>query len=281
MSSCNDVKAFISLLLKDNIRHSILSFLTLRGICHLFNVLEPELEEIDLIEFVKYARSISHDDILDSFFEVEEFDCFLFLRWCNKNEISLKRLFLHISDDLKYSNSNLIPWALVTYLETWGSELRAISLKFSRNSNMAESIITSVFTLCQNILMFALEGRRLKMDPYQCERILQTARGCPFLRDWVLVGRTPLIKDNNIEDMQRFCNTIKAALGGNDEVHELFLSRKQRSLQACQYTMTALESLLEKKGLRLTRIRRKKGLYKGIDHMLGRHNNIFLTFNHT
>ena len=143
---------------------------------------------------------------------------------------------------------------------------------------MAFSVISGVFALCRNIIMFALDGPLLEMSPCQCENIMQTARGCPFLRDWVFVGRTPLIEDHEFNDIKRFCHTVRAALGGDDEVHELFLSRTQRSLQACQYTMTALESLLEKKGLRLTRIRSKRYRKKNINRMLGRHHNRFLLF---
>jgi hypothetical protein len=116
--------------------------------------------------------------------------------------------------------------------------------------------------------MFALDGPLLKMSPRQCERILQASRGCTFLRDWVFVGRTPLFEDHKFNDIKRFCRTVKDALRGDDEVHELFLSRTQNSLQACQYTMTALESLLEKTRLRLTRIRYECDI-KELDMMFG------------
>ena len=113
MSSCSVAKSLIVLLHDIGVRQSIVAFLTLRDMWNLFNGLENELREEELFQYVEYARSKSHDDKFDSFFEFEEFDdCYSFLRWCNKNDISVRRLFLHISE----GSTEDIQWALEAYL---------------------------------------------------------------------------------------------------------------------------------------------------------------------
>ena len=226
--------------LKD-IRRLFVQYLSLREIWN--------LDEAYIGYFLADAKFSASTDTLDSFFECDEFDSLLFLRWCDENNIVVKRLFLCVSSDdsTKYSLDLLN--ALESYLKKMGSKVIAISFKFAFNCIItAQGLITLAFQHCPNLVLFSLDGGLLNFSKFQIDAILIEARKCHSIRDWVFVGFNPLVDSKSYTN--EFCRMLHDALGGDDAVHELFVSRKQKQLQACQYTFIVLEAMDNK--LRIT-----------------------------
>ena len=165
----------------------------------------------------------------------------------------MKRLFLFVSSDdsTKYSLDLLN--AFESYLKKMGSKVIAISFKFTCNCIAAAGLITLAFKCCPNLKMFSLDGGLLHFYPNENIDILAHATWCHSLRDWVFVGRNPLI--NNEKDYKLFGAILQGGLTRKDEVFKLFISIKQEKLQACQYTFAILEAMDMDKSLRISNIR--------------------------
>ena len=213
-----------------------------------------------LLYCVSHANTRAADDKFDSFFELDDqSDSFSFLQWCGQYRISMKRLVVQISivrtDNIltqENKTENLLK-LVEKYLKKFGSAVLAVSLKFTFNCTSAFYFIQTVFKHCPNLIMLSLNAPMLNLNGRQAMEIIKEVTKCPTLRDWVFVGDSPFVRYATSTLFLSFCSLLKTMLG-EDNVHQLFLSRTQRRLQPCQHTLGILQAMVAKKQLRFTRI---------------------------
>ena len=73
--------------LNDYMRSLFVQYVTLRDLWSLCKI-----NHASSLTFDNYLRFSASTDTLDSFFEIDEFDSLLFLRWCDKNNIVMKKV---------------------------------------------------------------------------------------------------------------------------------------------------------------------------------------------
>jgi len=179
-----------------------------------------------------------------------EFNNSEFLIWCKKNKILMKRMAILVS----FSEDLLeLHIALDSYLKEFGSSVVAVSFKFNYNCGFAPALIILAFEHCPNLILFSLDGGLLHIREDRCWKILQIARSCHSLRDWIFVGRNPLTTGRDTDAYVYYFENLQHLIIRRDvEIREVFVSRKQKTLQVCQYTLEILEEVKTKKQFRVT-----------------------------
>ena len=142
--------------------------------------------------------------------------------------------------------------ALDSYLKEFGSSVVAVSFKFNYNCGFAPALITLAFEHCPNLILFSLDGGLLHIPFDQCWKILQIARSCHSLRDRIFVGHNPLTTGRDTDAYVYYFENLQHFLYRCDEeIREVFVSRKQKTLQVRQYTLKILEEVKTKKQFRV------------------------------
>ena len=232
-----------ALVLLEDVRHLFVQYFTLRDLWNLCETYETWLLDAE------FAQLCGLHDTMDSFFDICEFDSLRFLRWCQENEILMRRLVIHVS---RSTNSLDLLIALESYLKKFGSQVIAVSFKFTFNCESATSLISLAFRHCPNLIMFSLDGGLLHIPADQCWTILQEARRCHSLYDWVFVGHNPLTTSRATYAYVFFFETLQHLHRFDREITDLFISRRQQTIQACQYTLETLEAVKSNKLFRIT-----------------------------
>jgi len=203
---------------------------------------EPEIWLLDVMFDLGFKHPTVHDTV-DPYTAFERgghvlftYRSLLFLQWCIKYHLRLKRICIHISEYDSSTHSQRHPNDLLllmkTYLEMFGESLLSISFKFTFNCSTACDYICVGFDCCKNLIMFALEAPRVEFSRRHFQDIIRQSEKCRNLRVWCFIDGTKILTpdltketDHGFNEQVRvFCKSLGTRFG-QDGVRQLFLNR--------------------------------------------------------